>query len=226
MNDLQRVCVIGAGPQGLTALKNLLDLNKTDGRIFEAEILESRSSLGGLWCYSDDPETPTTLKSTLGNISRWRNCYSDFPVSEAWRMAGKEGNIPAYLTQGETLMYLEQYAKKFDLERHIRFGYWVCGLERSPDKKKWEVLVTTKENQEPEGRLYDKVIVATGQYAIPYMPIIEDIEQFTGEVMHSAAFKRCFILSLDLIHLPNLLVRLHFKERTSWWWDLVVLPRT
>ena len=219
MYNTQRVCVIGAGPQGLAALKNLLDLNDSGSKIFDAEILESRSSLGGFWCYSDDPRTLTTLKSTISNTSKWRNCYSDFPVNEAWEMAEKSGSIPTYSTQEETLMYLEQYSKKFGLEKHIRFDHRVCGIARSADQKQWEVIVTLKKGRQPQIKLYDKVIVATGQNAIPHVPIIENIEQYTGEVMHAASFKRCFILYLNMVHISNYSVRAHSMGKRFWWWD-------
>src|ERR1700748_2411703 len=102
------VCIIGAGSQGLTALKNLIELNQDDVCVFDAEILETRESLGGLWDFSSDPNTTTTLKSTLANVSKWRNCYSDFPADKAWKSSGRTGEAPVHLKQEETLIYLKE----------------------------------------------------------------------------------------------------------------------
>jgi dimethylaniline monooxygenase (N-oxide forming) len=95
-----KVAIIGAGPQGLAALKNLLELNPPSSEpLFTPTVFDFRTSVGGLWSFSDDVDTISVLRTTLGNVSRWRNCYGDFPVTEAWAMDGMEGDPPSHLYQ-------------------------------------------------------------------------------------------------------------------------------
>lgn len=179
-----RVAVIGAGPQGLAVSKNLLEVNQLGDQIFDVDLLEARDTIGGLWAYSDNADVPTTLKSTLGNVSKWRNCYADFPVDEA---LGYE--VPPYLTQPEMITYLEKYADKFDLRKHIHFNALVLNSERSSTDDTWLLSVKDLKTDSVENQKYDKVVVATGQYTLPVIPQIPGIEKFCGTVMHSTSYK-------------------------------------
>jgi len=57
------VAVIGAGPAGLVALKNLLE----EG--FEATGFDKNLYVGGLWQYTEGDKT-SVLQSTVVNISK------------------------------------------------------------------------------------------------------------------------------------------------------------
>ena len=48
--DHVRVCVVGAGPTGLTTLKNLVEAGITDVVCHELQ-----GETGGIWAFSDDP---------------------------------------------------------------------------------------------------------------------------------------------------------------------------
>lgn len=63
------VAVIGAGPAGLVALKNLLE----EG--FEATAFDKNSYVGGLWHYTTQDKT-SVLPTTVVNISKERVCLS------------------------------------------------------------------------------------------------------------------------------------------------------
>lgn len=184
-----RVLIIGGGTQGLTALKNLLELNGPDEQMFEAEIIDCRSSTGGLWSYSQTLNEVETLKSTVTNVSKLRNCYSDFPLKRAWKAAERAGQAPLFANREDFEMYLDQYAKEFGLLKYVRLGYRVDQLKRDGSDRQWEVKVREMKSDEVTTEFYDKVIVATGQYAMPYQPRIEGIENFKGQTFHSGTFK-------------------------------------
>ena len=189
------VCILGAGTQGLCALKNILE-ESDEGKFFLPTLFEGRDRIGGLWAYSDDPNLPTVLESTLENVSRWRNCYGDFPVEDSdfdGDELGKGIGQGAYLGQKGALRHLERYADTFDLKRWIKFNSRVVGIRRDEKLAKWEVTVRVKSTPttgSEETHLFDKVLVATGQYHKPLMPQIEGIEMFDGIAMHSESFKR------------------------------------
>lgn len=131
----------------------------------------------------------------MQNTSRFRNCYSDFPVRDAWPFGGRTDFPPAYLTQADSAFYLEQYARNFDLFKHVQFGLKVTDLDRDVSDRQWELKVQNVDSGEAQARSYDKVIVATGQHHDPMKPHIEGIEFFRGPALHAASFKRFEIYS-------------------------------
>lgn len=48
---MKKICVIGAGPAGLTAAKNSSEQG------YECDVFEQTGLIGGLWNYTDDTET-------------------------------------------------------------------------------------------------------------------------------------------------------------------------
>lgn len=62
------VAVIGAGPAGLVALKNLLE----EG--FDATGFDKNPYVGGLWQYTEEDKT-SVLPTTVVNISKERVRY-------------------------------------------------------------------------------------------------------------------------------------------------------
>jgi dimethylaniline monooxygenase (N-oxide forming) len=177
----------------LAALKSLLELNKAHDQgpsLFEVELLESRNSIGGVWTFNDSASEITALRNTVQNTSRFRNCYTDFPVKEAWRIGGRDGHPPPYLTQEDSAFYLNQYAKYHNLKKHIRFGCRALALKRDEVTEQWQVETLQHSSNDRKWRGYDKIIVATGQHHDPMIPHVEGIENFNGQVLHSAEFKR------------------------------------
>ncbi|KAF2097362.1 FAD/NAD(P)-binding domain-containing protein [Rhizodiscina lignyota] len=180
-----RVAVIGAGPQGLCALKNLLE----EG--FDAELCEARDVIGGLWAFSNDPNVFTTLESTITNVSKLKNVYADFPC---------DNDFPLFPTQKEFLEYLEAYAEHFELKRRIKFKKKLLSLSRAEDgngQMAWRLefaevyeLRDSKPVTIKTVEFFDKVIMAIGRHHSPHMPAIEGAEHFGKRLIHSAQFKR------------------------------------
>ena len=70
-----KVCVIGAGPLGLLAIKNM----KEEG--FEVTAFERRSYVGGIWQPSQDGLISVN-PNTVFNGSRYRSAFTDFPFGD------------------------------------------------------------------------------------------------------------------------------------------------
>ena len=98
-----RWCVIGAGPSGLTALKNL----RAAG--IDAECLEREDDVGGNWYFGS--AASSVFASTRLISSKSLTAYTDFPMPREW---------PAYPHHTQCLDYLRGYARHFDLVPHIR----------------------------------------------------------------------------------------------------------
>lgn len=48
--DVKAICIIGAGPAGLAALKTILDTHQFKANSWKPTLYESRDRVGGVWC--------------------------------------------------------------------------------------------------------------------------------------------------------------------------------
>ncbi|KAH7369630.1 flavin monooxygenase-like protein [Rhexocercosporidium sp. MPI-PUGE-AT-0058] len=167
------VAVIGAGPAGLAVLKNL----KEEG--FNVTVYEKRDSVGGVWSYSEDPQTTSTLPATISNVSKFGNSFTDFPVPD---------DLPAHLTASQTCEYIKSYASHFDLNKHVQLNTSVHWIKRNDDDTKWQVC--TKQSEKEEIRDFDKVVMCSGLSTKAIVPKFEGEDMFKGDVIHVQSFKR------------------------------------
>lgn len=155
-----RFCIIGAGPSGLAAAKNL----KQAGLAFDC--FEATSDVGGLW----NPNNPGCAYSTVHlNISKKLMRFTDHPIPQ---------DYPDFLGFDHAFAYLKSYAEKFGLYNDIFFNTKVRKAEKQG--KGWRVWA----GDETESRYYRGIIVANGHHWDPAMPE-ESKGSFAGEIMHS-----------------------------------------
>jgi dimethylaniline monooxygenase (N-oxide forming) len=163
------VAVIGAGPLGLTATKEL----KAEG--FDVTTFERRSHIGGLWKHTSD-ELISVNPNTVFNTSRPKACFTDFPFDDT---------VSDFPTGDEVLRYLESYADHFELRQHIKLDTIVQDVSRVAGG--WEVTSETT-GEKPHRQQFDKVMYCTGSFTTPKRPRIPGIEKFQGDVRHSVTF--------------------------------------
>ncbi|NWV51770.1 FMO4 monooxygenase, partial [Daphoenositta chrysoptera] len=177
---VRRVAVIGAGAGGLVSVKCCLD----EG--LEPICFESSEDIGGVWRYTDstDNSRVSVYRSVITNTSKEMSCFSDFPYPE---------DFPSYLPHSLVLEYFRMYAQHFDLLRHIRFQTTVLSVRKRPDfttSGQWEVVTET--NGVRESHVFDAVMVCTGHYQEPYLPLASfpGIEScFKGQHLHSREYR-------------------------------------
>ena len=156
----ERYCVIGAGPCGLTACKNLLQ----QGLPFDC--LEARPDLGGLWNLAAGPSPAYPSVSMI--TSKRLSAFVDHAMP---------AGLPPFPSQPQALDYLRSYAAHFQLADHIQFGKRV---ERAvPLQEGWLVHVAG----ETEPRCYRGLIVASGHHWHPLMPSWAGT--FQGRILHA-----------------------------------------
>ena len=169
-----KVCVIGAGPSGLTTIKQLLD----EGH--EVRCFERGDNIGGIWQRSPNPaadaEDMKVFDSLILTISIKLMSYSDFMVP----------GDRVFYTHKQYRQYLDDYAQQFDLRRHISLGTTVHEVRKEADDR-WAVTVTAEGQRQTD--LFDAVAVCSGPFQTPEMKSVPDLEQFTGEVVHSSTYR-------------------------------------
>jgi len=159
-------CVIGAGPSGLTALKNLCAAG------IDAECLEREDDVGGNW-YFGSPTSRVFASTRLISSQRLTE-YVDHRMPREW---------PAYPDHRRCLEYLRSYVRRFELAPHIRTRCAVDRLEPAgPPGDGWLVRVAGG-----EVRRYAGVVIASGHNHVPRRPAIPGT--FAGTLLHSAEYK-------------------------------------
>ena len=161
----QRVAVIGAGAAGLCAAKNLL------ARGAEVVVYELGSCIGGLWVYDNDSGLAPAYRSLHLNSEARVTAYKDFPFP---------ADAPLYPDHVEVRRYLEAYAQRFDIVRHIRFRSKV--VEVAPHDARWRVRLGDGSSTE-----FDAVVVASGHQGQPTHPAWR--ADFTGDYLHSHSYR-------------------------------------
>ena len=161
--------VIGAGWSGLLACKNL----REEG--LSVVVLEKRPDIGGVWFYSDDPETPTVMESTCTTSSSTLTEMSDFPMPD------EIGEFPHHK---DILSYLKSYCKTFDLYPYIRFN---CGVEKAD--KLGDVWYVRCENGELFSSRY--LVVCSGIHHTPNRELEGTLlKDFEGKIYHVGEIKK------------------------------------
>lgn len=162
----RKVIVIGAGPCGLPALKEML----AGGH--DVTTFERAPSLGGIFASS---AMYHDLHLTLSN---WAMAFSDFPNRD----------LQCYPSGEEYLQYLKDYASQFDLDRHIKYNTEVISAALD-DGGKWRIEV--QEGPKRRVEIADALIVATGAHQVP-KDIPPQLYGFSGRVVHSSNYTHDF----------------------------------
>ncbi|KAG7462341.1 dimethylaniline monooxygenase [N-oxide-forming] 2-like [Solea senegalensis] len=177
---VRRVAVVGGGSSGLACVKTCLD----EG--LEPVCFESSDDIGGLWRFKEslEPERSSIYRSLVVNTSKEMMCFSDFPMP---------ADYPNYMHHSQLLQYYRLYAEHFHLLRYINFQTTVRTLTQRPDfsvSGQWDVVTINKDGEE-ERHVFDAVLVCSGQYTRPSLPLsdLPGHETFSGRCFHSWEYK-------------------------------------
>lgn len=169
----KKIAVIGAGPSGITALKNLLDQG------LEAIAFDRNHEVGGNWIYSEDESHSSVFETTHIISSKTLSQYEDFTFDDF------DPETADYPSHDELRRYFQAYARKFGLYEHIRFNTMVIHCERINDQ---EWLITTEKEGIRSTEKFTDLVVSNGHHWNPRWPSYPG--EFTGEFIHSHHFKK------------------------------------
>jgi len=205
----QDVVIIGTGFAGLGMAIRMKNAGMESFTVFEYA-----GSVGGTWRDNTYPGAACDIQSHLYSFS--------FEPNPNWSsMYGK---------QEEILAYLEYCTDKYGIEPHIRFNCGVKGAEFDEPSGVWTLQLSDGSTTTAR-----TVISGTGGLSRPSVPSIEGIDDFKGEMFHSARWdhdcdlrgKRVAVIgsgasAIQII--PNIVDRvseLHAYQRTAAW----VMPK-
>jgi cation diffusion facilitator CzcD-associated flavoprotein CzcO len=163
-----RVAIIGAGPSGITAGKNLIQAGVKNFVIYEKS-----DQVGGNWVFNDRTQHSSVYETTHLISSRHYSEYFDYPMP---------ADYPDYPSHTQMLTYFQGYANHFGVMPYIQFNTEVTKAEEQPDKT-WKLTLSNGKVE-----IFDHLMVANGHHWDPRLPDYEG--EFTGEFIHSHTYKR------------------------------------
>jgi cation diffusion facilitator CzcD-associated flavoprotein CzcO len=155
--------VVGAGFAGLYALHKL----RSQG--LSVRVFEAAPDVGGTWYFNRYPGARCDVESV-------DYCYSfSDELQEEWNWTEK------YATQAEILRYINWVTDKLDLRKDITFNTTVTSMVLDERTLRWRVTTSTGEVVTAPFCL-----MATGALSAPITPKFVGLEDFRGEVHHTA----------------------------------------
>ncbi len=159
----KKIAVIGAGPSGIAAGRELLQQGFNNFIIYEKE-----SAAGGTWHTHTYPGLACDV---------WAHSYTySYAPNPNWS--------ESFAKQTEIESYLQSCVKKFGLEPYIEFNRTVVLCELQNDLK-WKLNFSDGSQQ-----VVDFVINAMGNQYSPSLPNIKGLNSFKGESWHSTHWNK------------------------------------
>lgn len=161
----ERVMIVGCGPSGLSAAACLNRLS------IPYVILEREDCYASLFKkYAYD-----RLRLHLGK----QYCelpHLPFPSS-----------FPTFIPKDQFIKYLDHYVSHFNISPLYQRSVELANYDE--ESKKWIVKARNIVSDEIEEYKAKFLILATGEASNPFIPEIEGLNTFTGEVIHSTRYK-------------------------------------
>lgn len=154
-----RIAIVGSGFSGIGMAIGL----KREG-IEDFVVFERASAVGGTWRDNTYPGCQCDVPSHLYSFS--------FAPNPNWSRT--------YSTQPEIWDYLRGCAERFGVMPHIRFDHEVQRSQWDASNRRWSI------DTSQGSWTADVMIAANGGLAEPRNPDIPGIEDFGGDIMHSA----------------------------------------
>lgn len=169
-----RVCVIGAGSSGITAMRSLQEKG------IDFVCFEKGSWIGGNWKYDNDNGQSAAYKSLHINTSRQMMEYKAFPMPE---------DFPDYPDHFQIASYFEDFVDHFGLRSSIRFQTEVESVVPA-EGGGWEVTWQNREGESGTDHFSD-VMVCNGHHWDKRWPepAFPGSDTFEGEQMHAHDYR-------------------------------------
>jgi cation diffusion facilitator CzcD-associated flavoprotein CzcO len=156
------VIVVGAGFAGLYLLDRLRSMG------MEVQVFEAGDGLGGVWYWNCYPGARVDSPGPIYQYSR----------DDLWRKWQFSELYPSWQELRDYFRYVDE---KLDLSRDIRFNRRVEEAQFDPAHNRW--IVRSSDGSVASARY---LVLCTGLSAKPYIPDLPGLNDFTGELHHTA----------------------------------------
>ena len=163
------VGVVGAGFGGVG-----MGIRLRQEGIEDFEVFERGETVGGVWRANTYPGAACDVPSHLYSFS--------FAPGHNWSRR--------YAPQAEILDYMEEITDRFGMRPHLRLGTEATAAAFHEASGRWTVTLDDGESRE-----FDVLVTACGQLTRPQIPRVEGIEDFEGQVFHSAEWDHTVALA-------------------------------
>ncbi|KAJ4954938.1 hypothetical protein NE237_011721 [Protea cynaroides] len=193
----RNVAVIGAGAAGLVAAREL----RREGH--KVVVYEQGQKVGGTWIYDPNAESDplgldpsrAIVQSSLydslrTNLPREVMGFRDYPFVAK---EGKGRDPRRFPGHREVFLYLEDFARDFEILEFVRFETEV--LHVGMEEGKW--IVKSRKRAGADGddplidsdEVYDGVVICNGHFTEPRIAEIPGIDSWPGKQMHSHNYR-------------------------------------
>ncbi|HEX8053438.1 MAG TPA: NAD(P)/FAD-dependent oxidoreductase [Thermoleophilaceae bacterium] len=203
------VAIVGAGFGGIG-----LGIKLQQAGIESFTIFEKAGAVGGVWRDNSYPGLTCDVPSHLYQFS--------FEPNHDWTRR--------FPQRDEILAYLERLTDKHGLREHMRLGTEVAAADFDAERGRWVLRLVGGEEAE-----FDVLVTATGQLSRPSFPRIPGLDDFRGELFHSARWNHDYDMAGKRVaaigtgasavqyvpEVAKVVERLHVFQRTPGW----VIPK-
>jgi|688.fasta_scaffold159647_2 cation diffusion facilitator CzcD-associated flavoprotein CzcO len=165
-----RICVIGAGPSGITAAKNCIESG------LDVVVFEKNDKVGGNWVFNSKTGHSSVYENTHLISSKAWSEFEDYPMPDSY---------PDYPSHIHLQNYFESYAVHFGVMPRIKFDHNVNHVTRQHDGK-WLVEYTDNSGVK-KSEVFEYLMVSNGHHNVPKYP--EYPGNYSGKFLHSHDFK-------------------------------------
>ncbi|KAM9312132.1 uncharacterized protein PAF06_010042 [Gastrophryne carolinensis] len=180
-----RIAVIGAGGAGLCSARHILSAPLSFEPPF---VFEMTDQVGGTWVYTENMDSHDHVHSSMyrdlrTNLPKEIMEFPDFSFNP---------NLPSFIHHSDVLKYLEEYTDHFSIRPHIKFNTRVVSVtpvQVEGEDFCWDVISQTSGGSDSLTERFDAIMVCVGHYSTPFVPDIDGIEKFQGQVLHSHYYR-------------------------------------
>ena len=96
--------------------------------------------------------------------------------------------MPSFVKRPDVYKWLKEYHNKYGQNLDIKYNCEVVSVVTHDDDK-FAITWSESQSAEHETAIFDHVVVATGHFSVPNVPIFPGEEKFNGKIIHSTDFR-------------------------------------
>ena len=189
---MDRIAIIGAGPSGMAQLRAFQSAKAKGLQVPEIVCFEKQNDWGGLWNYTWRTGIDEHGEPVHGSMYRylWSNGpkealeFADYTFDEHFKKP-----IASYPPRAVLWDYIQGRAEKAQVKDLVRFNTAVQHIHYDDATQKFTVDVEDYAQQRHYSEQFDYVVVASGHFSTPRVPVYEGFDQFHGRILHAHDFR-------------------------------------